>query len=93
MSDLELRKKRIRYRSWHRGCKETDILLGHFCDQYVEAMDDETLTHFEAVLDEEDANLFRWLTGEQPIPARLSANPILTRLLSFEVAPLLPAKS
>ncbi|MBI1275956.1 succinate dehydrogenase assembly factor 2 [bacterium] len=90
MEIMEIRKKRIRYRSWHRGCKETDILLGHYCDQHIDAMDAQTLDAFEAVLNEEDADLYQWLTRKQPVPYRLADNPILAALLEFEVHNLWP---
>lgn len=30
---LEVRRKRLRFRSWHRGIKEMDLILGHFADR------------------------------------------------------------
>jgi len=88
-----IRKKRLKYQSWHRGCKETDVILGHFCDVYLEAMDDHALNEFEAILNEDDADLYRWLTGEQPVPEDLLSNATLQRLLQFDVEPYLTGRA
>lgn len=58
------RLNRIRYRSWHRGCKETDIILGNFCNAFIEEMDAAQLDLFEELLEEDDADIWAWLTGK-----------------------------
>ena len=60
--------KRLTYRSWHRGCKETDLVLGTYCDQNIATLKAEELQRFEALLDEEDADIWAWLTGKTPCP-------------------------
>lgn len=60
--------KRLRYRSWHRGCKETDLVLGRYCDAKIEALPEEKLALFEALLDEDDADIWAWLTDKTPCP-------------------------
>lgn len=79
----EILRKRLRYQSWHRGCKETDVILGHFCDAHVEQMNEAELREFEMILQQDDADLYRWLTGEQAIPTALNGNRVLQRLLAF----------
>lgn len=64
----ELWLKRLRYRSWHRGCKETDLVLGTYCDQRVEQLNENELRRYELLLDEEDADIWSWLTGKTPCP-------------------------
>lgn len=58
------RLNRIRYRSWHRGCKETDIILGNYCNQFIEGMDNAQLDLFEELLEEDDADIWAWITGK-----------------------------
>ena len=58
------RLNRIRYRSWHRGCKETDIVLGNYCDHFIEKMDSAQLDLFEEMLEEDDADIWAWITGK-----------------------------
>ncbi len=88
-ADTETTRKKLLFRSWHRGCKETDLLLGHFCDAYLPTMTMEELHQFEAVLELDDADLYRWYTGEMPPPAEAASNPMLARVLAFEVAEVL----
>ncbi len=60
----EIRIKRMTYRSWHRGCKETDIILGHFADHQLPTLSDADIDLFEQFLEEQDADIWKWLTGE-----------------------------
>ena len=34
--EIAIRRKRLRYRAWHRGTKEMDLILGPFADANVE---------------------------------------------------------
>jgi len=60
----ELRLKRLRYRSWHRGCKETDLILGGFSDSGLTRLEPQMLDIYERLLDEDDADIWNWLTGK-----------------------------
>jgi antitoxin CptB len=64
----ELWLKRLQYRSWHRGCKETDLVLGHYCSRRLDDMDEPHMALFEAFLDEDDADIWNWLTDKVPCP-------------------------
>ena len=64
----ELWLKRLTYRSWHRGCKETDLVLGTYCARNIEYLDEAKLAEFEAFLDEDDADIWAWLTEKKPCP-------------------------
>lgn len=60
----ETRLKRLRYRSWHRGCKETDLILGAFSDAELARLSPALLDNFEHLLDEDDADIWNWLTDK-----------------------------
>lgn len=64
----ELWLKRLAYRSWHRGCKETDLILGTYCARKLEGLDDAALKRFEDFLDEDDSDIWHWLTDKKPCP-------------------------
>ena len=85
MTELEKTRKRLHFRAWHRGTKESDLLLGRFADQNLATMSIEDLADFEQVLDRIDPELLDWLTGREPVPANLRT-PVLDRLLAFEPA-------
>lgn len=65
----ENRIKRLYYQSWHRGCKETDLLLGRFADSALPALSDAELAQYEALLNEQDSDIWKWFTHELPLPA------------------------
>lgn len=60
----DARVKRLRYRSWHRGCKETDIILGRFADGGLSTLPPAMLDLYEQLLDENDADIWDWIIGK-----------------------------
>ena len=79
------RRKRLIYQSWHRGCKETDLILGSYCDNHIMQLDANTLNAYEALLDEDDADIWAWITEKQPIP-QAAYEPIIAALRQFRPA-------
>lgn len=67
-ADLDERRRRILYRSWRRGTREMDLLLGQFCDARIDQLNDQELTDIEALLEAQDRDVFSWLTGELDLP-------------------------
>jgi antitoxin CptB len=67
------RRKRARFRAWHRGTREMDLVLGPFADARVEAFDAPMLNRFETLMDCADADLFAWIAGGAAIPADADA--------------------
>lgn len=82
---LAMRLRRIRYRAWHRGTKEMDLLLGPYADARLEAMEVAELDRFETLLEEADTDLLKWLMGQEPTPADADAE-LLADLLRFRTA-------
>ena len=68
--DRETRLKRLRFRAWHRGTKEADLLVGGFFDRYCGAWNDEHIGWFEALMDEQDVDIMAWAIGSAPVPER-----------------------
>ena len=84
MSDLrENRIKRLIYQSWYRGCKETDILLGEFAKSELRALDDDGLDSFEALLAEQDVDIYHWLTGQSEVPPHFKHNATYLKIHAF----------
>jgi len=79
---LDMRRKRLHFRAWHRGMREVDLLLGRFADATIAELDESELAGFEALLDVPDPQLLAWVTGEDAVPVD-AASPLLLRLLSF----------
>jgi antitoxin CptB len=68
--DRETRLKRLRFRAWHRGTREADLLIGGFFDAHGAAWGDAELAWFESLLEEQDVDIMAWAIGSQPCPAR-----------------------
>lgn len=81
---LENRRKRLIFRSWHRGTREMDILMGSFADRHVPDMDEAALAAYEDLLNEPDPDLYDWYTGKQ-VRAGMD-NPVLGLFLAHKVA-------
>jgi antitoxin CptB len=66
---LEPMRKRLSYRAHHRGTKEMDLVFGAFADARLAGFDKDDLARFEAALEEPDADVLGWVTGQAPVPA------------------------
>lgn len=80
LSELDRRRRKARFRAWHRGMREADLVLGGFADAEVTRLDEEELGLFEALLDEPDGDIVKWITGELELPARQD-NALTRRLI------------
>jgi len=65
---LDIRRRKALFRSWHRGMREMDLVLGGFADQAIETLTDAELDQYERLITENDADLLAWITGEKPVP-------------------------
>ena len=70
---LEHRVKRLKMRSMRRGIKEMDLILSTFADNHIERMTEDDLTLYDAMLSENDHDLYQWVTGQIAAPERFSA--------------------
>ncbi len=80
--ELDIRRRRLHFRAWHRGMREVDLLLGRFADATIATLDETEIASFEALLDIPDRQVLAWLIGEDAVPADVDS-PLLRRLLSF----------
>ena len=83
MQSREHRIKRLKYQSWYRGCKETDILLGNFARAQLDSLTDKELDAFETLLGENDVDMFRWLTDQAEIPENFKNDPTFRHIYNF----------
>jgi antitoxin CptB len=66
----EIRIKRLKMRSWRRGTKEMDLILGGFADTVLAGLDSAVLDDYESLLEENDWDLYYWVTGAREVPDR-----------------------
>jgi antitoxin CptB len=65
---LDPRRRKLLFRSWHRGIREMDLIMGRFADATIADLSDDELTHYERLMDVPDPQLFAWITGEEAVP-------------------------
>jgi antitoxin CptB len=76
------RRRRALFRSWHRGLRETDLLLGRFADAEIAGLNDRDLADYESLLDAQDRDVLAWLTGEAEVPPDYDT-PVFRKLRDF----------
>jgi antitoxin CptB len=64
----EARLKRMRMRSWRRGTKEMDLVLGPFADHHLAALPEDEIALYDRLLEENDQDLMSWILGQTPAP-------------------------
>ena len=80
--DLEIRRKRLLYRSWHRGTKELDLFIGSFADAHLAGLDAGQLDRYEVILDRDENDIYDWLSRRAPVPPELD-NDVMAMILDF----------
>jgi len=72
MTDHEKRLKRLAIRSWRRGIKEMDLILGRFWDAEGARLTPDALDLYETMLEENDQDLYAWVCGRATPPDRFA---------------------
>jgi antitoxin CptB len=79
---LDARRRRLLFRSWHRGIREMDLVLGRFADAEVATLSDAELDEYERLLEIPDQQFFAWVSGAEPAPAEVDGT-LFRRLRDF----------
>jgi antitoxin CptB len=64
------RMKRLRFRAWHRGTREADLMIGGFFDAAASGWDEQAVAWFEALIEEQDVDIMAWAIGTAAPPER-----------------------
>ncbi|HEY3912612.1 MAG TPA: succinate dehydrogenase assembly factor 2 [Stellaceae bacterium] len=81
-SPSDLRRKRLLFRSWHRGTRESDLILGRFADAYLSGFDHAQLDRYEALLECADADLYDWV-ARRAAPPPTHDHDVMRLLLAY----------
>ncbi len=80
--ELDTRRRRLLFRSTHRGTYENDLMIGGFVRAHLSVLTEGDIDGLEAVMELPDTVLADWLTGRVPIPAG-EETPMLLRMRAF----------
>jgi antitoxin CptB len=79
---LDVRRRKLKFRSWHRGIREMDLIMGRFADACLDALSEAELDDYERLLDVPDQQFFAWMNGTEPVSAECDL-PIFRKLVKF----------
>lgn len=80
--NIEIIRKKLIFRSWHRGTREMDILLGRFADAHLGDMDGAHLALYDRFLNNSDPDIYNWVSRAEPVPPA-EDNAVVQLLLAF----------
>lgn len=80
------RRRRLRFRAWHRGTREMDFIMGTFADRNIDKLDAAELDLFEQLIELADRDLFSWVAGTAEPPPEHRSN-LLARILETRLKP------
>jgi antitoxin CptB len=79
---LDVRRKKLLFRAWRRGVRETDLIVGRFADAVIGSLDGPELDDFERLIEVPNADLYAWVSGEADIPENYDTA-VLRQLKAF----------
>ncbi|MGA7490532.1 MAG: succinate dehydrogenase assembly factor 2 [Xanthobacteraceae bacterium] len=65
---LDQRRRKLLFRSWHRGMREMDLIMGRFADATLEHLAEDEIAEFEQLIEAPDPELLAWITGQAEVP-------------------------
>ncbi len=83
---LDHRRRKLKFRAWHRGTKEMDYILGSYADRHLEHMSQAEMDRFSTLLEVPDGELYKWVAGTVDVPAEFDDD-IMHNLKSFSMKP------
>lgn len=84
--DLVNRRRRLKFRAWHRGIKEADLILGGFVDLHVECWGHDEIRWFERLFEENDQDILSWVTKAKEIPEAFDT-PLMHEMQKLDFVP------
>jgi antitoxin CptB len=83
---LDLRRRKLLFRSWHRGMREMDLIMGGFADAKVAELSEPELGELERLIEVPDRDLLAWITGEEAVPPDFDST-LFRTLRDFHLSP------
>ncbi len=66
---LDARRRRLLSRSWHRGTREMDLIMGRFADATIGELSEAEVDAFERLSEAPEPDLYAWITDKRAVPA------------------------
>lgn len=82
---IENKRRRLIFRSAHRGIKEMDLIMGGFAIAHVPDFTEEELAEYDALLCNNDPDLYNWITEKEPAPKEIADMAVFVKLLAHRL--------
>jgi len=82
---LDVRRKKLLFRCWHRGTREMDLIMGRFAENNIADLSDDELNQLEQLIDLPDPDLYAAISGAGDIPAEFKGS-VYKRMRDFKVS-------
>jgi antitoxin CptB len=79
---LDVRRRRLLFRAWHRGIREVDLIMGSFADAHIADLSEAEVDDFERLMDVKEHDVLAWVTGAAETPGEYDTA-LFRRLRSF----------
>lgn len=76
--------KKLLYQSKNRGCKEIGLILGKFAEKFLANMNEASLADFALILNQNDTDIYDWITNKTTPPSHLNSK-VMLQILSFDI--------
>ncbi|EJF87213.1 succinate dehydrogenase assembly factor 2 [Bartonella rattimassiliensis] len=81
-NQLNVRRRRLIFRAWHRGIREMDLIFGHYVEAHITEMNDKMLSELEYIMSFDDRDLLTWITGEISPPSKIDS-PLFRDIVNY----------
>jgi antitoxin CptB len=80
--NISINRKRLIFRSWHRGTREIDLLLGKFADAHLPDFTENQIALYDRFLNNSDPDIYNWISRAEPVPPSEDSE-VVQLLLAF----------
>ncbi len=80
--NISINRKRLIFRSWHRGTREIDLLLGKFADVHLPDFTENQIALYDRFLNNSDPDIYNWISRAEPVPPSEDSE-VVQLLLAF----------
>lgn len=81
---MDNKRKKLIFRSAHRGTKEMDLILGNFAREFIPTASDVEVDAYDELLNESDPDLYNWISGREDVPTD-QTNIVLPKILGYQI--------
>lgn len=79
---LDEKRKQLIFRSWHRGTREMDMIMGRFAEAHMADFTENQIAQYEELLQAPDPDIYEWVCRRSEVPANMQSD-VTDKLLEY----------